>query len=404
MIVTERTMDFKWLWKCAILFGVLKSTAACNVLSLFKSCTHSQDYKIFNCTNVRVGSFKMKYIPAQSKEIQRLILVNTQLEMLEADVFDSVPNLLYLNMSINLLRKLDYNLFSNLKELRILDLTNNKLNSLHDERLFRSQIKLSQLLLANNELTTLDISVLRPLTSINLLALTGNPFNCNCQLRLVIIWCGNRGLDTDATCEYPSKYRGYSWSVTNSSEMCIVTDATNTVNLSEFMPTTEWNSGETTADEWNGGTSMAVQIIYVCVVVLLLCVAAFILAYCWRKFKYSTGNVVTGDPVKHETNLSEEYYYTEIDLSQNMIPTSPPPDLPKRLSTNKVSSKGERQRSNETEVYNYAEYKLEHSDTVTTSSPGKCSKNSELPPENISHTAGHLGTDMLHRNTLYIQE
>ncbi|PNF27713.1 hypothetical protein B7P43_G13760, partial [Cryptotermes secundus] len=96
---------------------------------------------------------------SQSKEIQRLILVNTQLEMLEADVFDSVPNLLYLNMSINLLRKLDYNLFSNLKELRILDLTNNKLNSLHDERLFRSQIKLSQLLLANNELTTLDISV-----------------------------------------------------------------------------------------------------------------------------------------------------------------------------------------------------------------------------------------------------
>jgi hypothetical protein len=355
-----------------------------------------------------VGSLKTNNIPAQSKKIRRLILVNTQLETLEANVFDCVPNLLYLNMSNNFLKNLDYNLFSNLKELTILDLTNNKLNSLHDERLFKSQEKLSQLLLANNELITLDISVLSPLTSINSLALTGNPFNCNCQLRLVMVWCGNRGLDTDATCEYPSKYKGYSWSVTNSSEICSVTETTNKVNLGEYVPTTEWNSGETAADEWNGGTSTAVKIIYVCVTVLLLCVAVLVLAYCWRKFKYSTGRKDTGDSVNHETNLSEDYYYTDIQLSQNMIPLSTPPVLPKRLSKNKISSKGERQRSNEPEMYNYAECELEHSDTETASeeysSPGKCSKNSELPLENISHTAGHLGTDMLHRNTLYVQE
>jgi hypothetical protein len=405
-----RAMDSKWWWKCAMLFGVLKSTAACNVLSFFKSCTQSQDYKIFNCTNVRVGSLKINYIPAKSKEIQRLSLVNTQLETLEANVLDSVPNLLYLNMSNNLLRNLDYNLFSNLKELRVLDLTKNKLNSLHDERLFKSQEKLSQLLLANNELTTLDISVLSPLTSVNSLALTGNPFNCNCQLRLIMIWCENRGLDTDATCEYPSKYRGYSWSVTNSSEICSVTETPNKVDLSEYMPTTEGNSGETAADEWNIGTSMRVKIIvYVCVTILLLCVATFILAYCWSKFKISTGREGTGDSVQHETNLSEDYYYyTNIELSQNMFPPSPPPVLPKRLLTNKISSKGERQRSNEPEMYNYAECKLEHSDTVTTSegysSPRKCSEKSELPPEKISYNSGHLGTDMLHRNTLYVQE
>jgi hypothetical protein len=400
-------MDCKWWWKCAMLFGVLKSTAACNIRSLFKSCTYSSDYKTFNCTNVGLGSLKIIDVPAESKAIQRLILVNTQLETLEANVFNSVPNLIYLNMSNNVIRNLDYNLFSNLKELRILDLTNNKLNSLHDDRLFKSQEKLSQLLLANNELTTLDISVLSPLISINSLVLTGNPFNCNCQLRLIMIWCGNRGLDTDATCEYPSKYKGYSWSVTNSSEICSVTETTNKVNLSVYMPTTEWNSGETAADEWNGGTSMAVKIVYVCVAVLLLCVVAFVLAYYWRKFKYSTGREDTGDSVKYETNLSEEYYYTDIQLSENIIPPSPPPVLPKRLSTNKISSKGERQRSNEPEIYNYAECKLEQSDTVTASegysSPGKCSKNSELPPESISHT-GHLCTDMLHRNTLYVRE
>jgi hypothetical protein len=355
-----------------------------------------------------VGSLKISHIPAQSKEIQWLILVNTHLETIEANVFDSVPNLLHLNMSNNLLRDLDYNLFSNLTELRILDLTNNKLNSLHDERLFKSQEKLSQLLLANNELIVIDISVLSPLISLNSLALTGNPFICNCQLRLVMILCGNRGLDTDATCEYPSKYKGYSWSVTNLSEICSVTETANKVNTSEYMPTTEWNSGETTADEWNGGISMAVKIGYVFVTVLLLCVAAFILAYCWRKFKYSTERKDTEDSVKHEANLSEDYYYTDVELSPNMIPFCPPPVLPKRLSTNIISSKGERERSDEPEMYNYAECELEQPHTVTVpeecSNSAKRSKNSELPSENITYPAGQLGTDMLHRNTLYVQE
>jgi hypothetical protein len=410
-------MDFTWWWKCAMLFGVLKSTAAWNILSIFKSCTLSQDYKIFDCTNVIIGSLKINDLPAKSKEIEKLSLVNTHLKTLEANVFDSVPNLFYLNMSNNLLINLDYNLFNNLKELRILDLTNNKLNSLHDERIFKSQEKLSQLLISNNELITLDYNVLSPLTSITSLALTGNPFLCNCQLRLTMIWCRNRCLDTDATCEYPSMYKGHPWSVINSSEICSVTETKNKVNLSEYIPaternagkpTTEWNSGETAAGEWNGGTSMAVKIIYVCVTVLLLFVAAFTLAFCWRKFKYSTGREDTGDSVKHESNLSEDNYYTDIEISQNMISLSLPPVLPKRPSTNDISSKGQLQRSNEPEMYNYAQFDLAHPDTVIAaeeySSSGTCSKNSELPPENnISYTAGQLGTYMSYRNNLYMQ-
>jgi hypothetical protein len=110
-----------------VFLGVLKSSAACTrkMLSSFNDCRFSQDYKIFNCTNVRVGSLKMNDIPAQSGDLQRLILVNTNIETLEANVFHRVPNLVYLNMSSNLLRKLNYNLFSNLKKLQILDLTKN---------------------------------------------------------------------------------------------------------------------------------------------------------------------------------------------------------------------------------------------------------------------------------------
>jgi hypothetical protein len=349
---------------------------------------------------------KINDIPTHVKGIQWLILVNTHLETLQASVFDSVLHLLHLNLSNNLLRTLDYNLFSNLIELRILDLTNNKLNSLHDERLFKSQAKLLQLLLANNELTTLDISVLNPLISINSLVLTGNKFNCNCQLRLVMIWCGNRGLDADVTCEYPSKYKGHSWSVTNSSEICAVTETTNKVSLNEYVPTTARDVAERAVDEWHSGTSMAVQTVYVCVPVLLLCVAAFTVAACWRKFKRSTARQDKGDSIKLETNLGDENYYTDIELSQNMAPLSLPPVPPKRMSTNKISSKGQGQRGTEPETYDYVDFDSEHQDTVTVSeccsSSGKSSKTHEAPPEDTSHTAEQLGTEMLHRNSLYV--
>jgi hypothetical protein len=348
-------------------------------------------------------------IPTQSMGIQSLILVNMHLKTLEASVFDSVPDLLHLNMSNNLLRKLDYNLFSNLPELKTLDLTNNRLNSLHDERLFKSQQKLLKLLLANNKLTALDISVLSPLLSIESLILTGNKFNCNCQLRLVMIWCGRRGLDTNVTCEYPNKYKGHAWSITNSSEICSVTETTNKVNLNEYVPATEQDVAETEADEWQSGTSMAVKIVYACVPVLLLCVIAFAVAIFWRKFKRSTGRQGRGDStcIKYETNFSQDNYYTDIELPQNMTPLSLPPVLPRHMSTDKISSKGQGQKCNEPEIYDYVECDLGHPDNATASEcsiSGKSSKNHELTPGDVSHTVEQLGTDTLHRNSLYVKE
>lgn len=99
--------------------------------------------------------------------------------------------------------------------------------------------------------------------------------------------------------------------------------------------------------------------------------------------------------MKYEANLTEEYYYTDIELSPDTISFSLPPVLPKHPSTNIISSKGEPQRSNEPELYNYAECELERPDSMTAS---------ELPAENISHATGQLGTDVLHRNTLYVRE
>jgi hypothetical protein len=282
------------------------------------------------------------------------------------------------------------------------------LSSLHEDRLFKSQKKLVELLLANNELTTLDISVLNPLVSINSLVLLGNPFNCNCQLRLTMIWCGNRGLDTDATCEYSSMYRGYSWSVTNSSGICSVIEKINKVNISEYVPTIERDVGETVADEWQSGTSIAGKIIYACVAVLVLFVIVFIVASLWGRFKHPTGLQDAGDSIKHDTNLNEDYYYTDIELSQNVIPVPFPPKISKNMSTDELISKSQGQNTYESQVYEYVECDLGEPNTVTASeqcsNSGKFSKRYVLQREGTSHSAGQLATDHMHRNTLYTQE
>jgi hypothetical protein len=223
-----------------------------------------------------------------------------------------------------------------------------------------------------------------------------------------MIWCGSRGLDTDVTCEFPSKYKGHSWSVTNSSEICAVTETTNKVSLNEYVPTTARDVAETAPDEWYSESSMAVQTVYVCVSVLVLCVAGFAAAICWRRFKRSTGRQDTGDSIKLENNLSDDNYYTDIELSQNMTHLSLPSVLPKRMPTDKISSRGQGQRGNEPEIYDYVELDSGRQDTVTVSeccsSSGRSWKKHEARPEGISHTAEQYGTEVLHTNSLYIQE
>jgi Leucine-rich repeat (LRR) protein len=71
--------------------------------------------------------------------------------------------------------------------LQILDLSYNKLTPLTDERLFRSQIELKGLELSHNKLVTIDAGVLAPLHDLETLTLPGNPFTCDCKLRLTVM-------------------------------------------------------------------------------------------------------------------------------------------------------------------------------------------------------------------------
>jgi hypothetical protein len=141
---------------------------------------------------------------------------------------------------------LDYRLFRKLTELLYLDLTNNRLTSLYDERLFKAQGRLSSLLLGSNKLEALDLVVISPLKSIRVLKLTDNPFLCNCAFRQLLLWWTERDLDTDATCKHANASIASSWSRLNSSKNC---DGTHTTSI---MPTNEMEENYMTHIEVSG--------------------------------------------------------------------------------------------------------------------------------------------------------
>jgi carboxypeptidase N regulatory subunit len=394
-----------WWWQCFIFIGAVETAAACRktLYSSSKSCTYVGSTKTLDCTDVRLETLETGQLQTQSVETEHLLCGNTQLTKLGSKVFSSVPNLLSLNLSNNFLKVLDFQIFSNLTQLQILDLTNNKLKSLHDELLFKSQENLLSLILANNELTTLDSAVLSPLKSIRMLVLAGNPFVCNCQLSLTMDWCREKGLDTNATCKLPRKYSECAWSVLNTSEICKVTpQMENEVNLNEYASTTERSTEEPRTAERNSETSVTMTIVYVCVTIVLLCVGVIMSVYCRRNCREDG----TCKIVKSKNNLidnSSTDYYTDVSPSpQDMHHLSLPPDLPKRPSPNGTSSKGRLQKSNETELHNYAGHNLAQPDNLISSV--QASRNAELPPKsNTLHTTEQTDSRSLYSNSLYVQ-
>ncbi|XP_033608672.1 leucine-rich repeat-containing protein 24-like [Cryptotermes secundus] len=249
-------MICKRLWNWIITIAFLDTTTGCS--RFFTFCKYYDVTKTVNCSNINIGTLQAQGPSVDSLKVQRLHLKNAGLTLLEADVFNSLPKLWYLDISYNILENLDYRLFSKLTRLLHLDLTNNRLTSLHDERLFKAQGRLSSLLLGNNKLQVLDLVVISPLKSIRILKLTGNPFLCNCEFHQLVLWWTERDLDIDATCKHPNTSNAASWSRINSSEICNRTHTTSMATTNEmednYMTTIEV-SGELSVTDRNVGSS-----------------------------------------------------------------------------------------------------------------------------------------------------
>jgi hypothetical protein len=213
-----------WIWITLILIHNCGASSGRS-----KVCKYTGYILKMDCTDVNLEGLHDNVFPINSHSLLVLILENTGLTTLEPNVFSHLTNLTRLDLSRNHLQSLDNRLFVNLTELWILDITNNRLMSLTDERLFASQLKLKYLKLSNNSLILLNEGVLTPLVSLKYLYLSGNPFVCDCRLRVTMLWCEDRNIFTNAVCHYPNIYNGSSWQILSDPEICSQTNAHSTV-------------------------------------------------------------------------------------------------------------------------------------------------------------------------------
>ncbi|XP_069695645.1 immunoglobulin superfamily containing leucine-rich repeat protein-like isoform X2 [Periplaneta americana] len=299
---SERTMDYTWWWKGAMVLAALDLSTGCG--RFFTKCKYYDVTKTVNCSNIHLGSLEVKGPSSLSRKLQRLHLRNTHLTTLEDNVFNAVPNLWFLDLSDNFLSELDYRLFNKLTKLLFLDLTNNKLSLLKDERIFKSQYRLSSLLLSNNAIEAVSVAVFNPLKSLKTLKLSDNPFICNCELRLSVLWCVEKELDTNAICEHPSNYAGSPWSVLNSTNICDENETGTTIKYVEIFKSNV-SSVEVEGDSSRNfvNSSATLIIVTICVSVVLLCVG-FVTLYIWKRNSTSRG--LTEPSVVFQRSLNEE--------------------------------------------------------------------------------------------------
>lgn len=110
---------------------------------------------------------------------------NSHLKDLPSDLFCSLPNLHKLSLRHNKLEELPPHLFSNLTGLKILLLHDNFLKDLPKD-IFHGLSLLSEIDLRNNDLKTISADSFT--SNAANVSLSGNPWNCTCNIRGLVKW------------------------------------------------------------------------------------------------------------------------------------------------------------------------------------------------------------------------
>ena len=199
-------------------------------------------------------------------KLTKLYIVGNEISEIIPGTFENVISLEFLDLKYNRLEHLDSAVFSGLVNLKCIDLSGNNLQYLHPDtflwlpniqnvslygnrglqvptdRHFVQSHSLSQLLMSDcnisslsvetfanvsalerldlryNNLTTVDINILKALPQLSTLYLQGNPLQCDCQLQEVWRWCEDRNIQTaigvrEPQCDTPREVEGKWWGV-----------------------------------------------------------------------------------------------------------------------------------------------------------------------------------------------
>ena len=251
-----------WLWTMRVCFGIM-SDVRCKYALWSRA----------ECGNMDLGTAHPDRYPVNLSSLVYLDLDNSGLLALDTGVFRRVTTLRTLILRNNMLQILPHSLFSDLYELEDLDLRSNRLVSLTEERLFWSQNSLRILDLSYNKLITIRQQVVLPLQNIQIVNLTYNPFICDCELRLTMMWCDLRDIDTLATCGSPCVYSGLSWTLLKAADSC------KNMQIPKVLNTTD---GATMLEMQQNKCEITLLIADICVALILIWCSVVGL-YVWKK-------------------------------------------------------------------------------------------------------------------------
>jgi len=200
-----------------------------------------------------------------------------------------------------MLQILPHSLFSDLYKLEDLDLSRNRFVFLTDERLFRSQNSLTSLELSYNKLITIYQQVVLSLHNIQILNLAYSPFICDCELRLTMVCCDVRDIDTLATCGSPCVYSGLSWKLLKAVDSCKNMQIPNVLNTTDDVTISEIQQNKFEVTLLIAGICVALILIWCSVVGL----------YVWNKVPNRCRRE-RENTIYDEATPNEDYYYEYI--------------------------------------------------------------------------------------------
>jgi hypothetical protein len=150
--------------------------------------------------------------------LEDINLDGNKLQYVHPDMLVGLPNFKYLGLAVNpdLQIPIDRQ-FINSHSLLLLDVSDCNVRSVSVET-FANVSALERLDLQQNNLSSVDINILKVLPKLSTLRLHGNPLQCDCQLQEVWRWCQNHNILTaiegkPPQCDTPSEVQGIWWGV-----------------------------------------------------------------------------------------------------------------------------------------------------------------------------------------------
>jgi Leucine-rich repeat (LRR) protein len=233
------------------------------------------------------------FLPCRS--ITQFRIQHNELNLVNDEPILLAPNLKYLELDFCKISNLPSKAFQNLTNLKKLSLTNNKLVKLDGQRKYEQSVdtltttsnifsdlkQLAELDLSNNQFRYLDKSLFDNLDNLRGLYISGNPLDCDCDLQTLRLWSLGQQVNTgNVLCNDEAKS---SWDILDSMN-CITTSTTvsyttSTRETTRIMPTKA-------VKQWVQQSSATVR--YVTPVVATILVVAIITpvaVFLWRRYK-----------------------------------------------------------------------------------------------------------------------